>query len=147
MRDRFGRMAYFIAALKAIPESQALRFKLTLDGEEVECEGFTCIVENAGSMGVKGLSLAPNVSISDGLLDVIVMHGFDPKSLASAVASIADKPLDPDSFHHWQAKEITIATDPPQAVIGDGEAWGETPVAMKVLPGAVRVIAPGEAPG
>jgi small-conductance mechanosensitive channel len=36
--------------------------------------------------------------------------------------------LDPDKFHHWQAKKITIATDPPQAVIGAGEAWGETQV-------------------
>jgi diacylglycerol kinase family enzyme len=64
-------------------------------------------------------------------------------SLASALGSIADKPLDPDKFHHWQAREITIATDPPQAVIGDGEAWGDTPITMKVLPSAMRVVAPG----
>jgi YegS/Rv2252/BmrU family lipid kinase len=143
MRDRFGKAAYFIAALKAMPESEAVRYFLTLDGEEAECEGITCIVENAGSMGVRGLSLAPDISISDGLLDVIVIHGLDPLSLASALGSIADKPLDPDSFHHWQAREITIATDPPQAVIGDGESWGETPITMKVLPSAVPVIAPG----
>ncbi|MFC2037121.1 diacylglycerol/lipid kinase family protein [Chloroflexota bacterium] len=144
MRDRFGKAAYLISGLKAMPESKSVRYTLTLDGEEVTCEGFTCIVENAGSMGVRGLSLAPNISVSDGLLDVIVMHGFDPKSLASALGSIADKPLNPDKFHHWQAREITIATDPVQEVIGDGESWGETPITMKVLPGAVRVIAPGE---
>ena len=46
-----------------------------------------------------------------------------------------------------QAREITIATDPPQAVIGDGEAWGETPISLKVLPGAVPVIAPPEVQG
>jgi diacylglycerol kinase (ATP) len=143
MRDRYGRMAYLIAALKAIPESEAIRFSLTLDDEDVECEGFTCIVQNAGNMGVRGLNLVPGVSISDGLLDVVVIHGLDPLSLASALGSIMDTPLDPDRFHHWQAKEITIATDAPQAVIGDGEAWGETPVTMKVLPGAVRVIGPG----
>ena len=143
MRDRYGRMAYLIAALKAIPESEAIRFSLTLDDEDVECEGFTCIVQNAGNMGVRGLNLVPGVSISDGLLDVVVIHGLDPLSLASALGSIMDTPLGPDRFHHWQAKEITIATDAPQAVIGDGEAWGETPVTMKVLPGAVRVIGPG----
>jgi diacylglycerol kinase family enzyme len=95
-------------------------------------------------MGVRGLSLSPDISVSDGLLDLFVMRGLDPKSLASAVASIADSPLDPDSFRHWQAKEITIATDPPRAVIGDGESWGETPVSIKVLPGAVQVITPPE---
>jgi YegS/Rv2252/BmrU family lipid kinase len=144
MRDRYGKLAYLIAALKAIPESKAIRFSLTLDDEEVEVEGFTCIVQNAGNMGVRGLSLVPSVSISDGLLDVIVIHGFDPLSLASALGSIAETPLDPDRFHHWQAREITIATDSPQAVIGDGEAWGETPITMKVLPGAVHVIGPSK---
>ena len=144
MRDRYGKLAYLIAALKAIPESKSIRYSLTLDDEEVECEGFTCIVQNAGNMGVRGLSLVPDVSISDGLLDVIVIHGLDPLSLASALGSIADTPLDPERFHHWQAREITIATDSPQAVIGDGEAWGETPITMKVLPGAVHVIGPSE---
>jgi diacylglycerol kinase family enzyme len=113
MRDRYGKMAYLIAALKAIPESKAIRYHLTLDDEVAECEGFTCIVQNAGNMGVRGLSLVPGGSISDGLLDVIVIQGLDPLSLASALGSIADTPLDPDRFHHWQAREITIATDPP----------------------------------
>lgn len=145
MRDRYGKLAYLIAALKALPESKAIRFSLTLDDEDVECEGFTCIVQNAGNMGVRGLSLVPSVSISDGLLDVVVIHGLDPLSLASALGSIADTPLASDRFHHWQAREVTIATDSPQAVIGDGEAWGETPITMKVLPGAVHVIAAGRA--
>ena len=144
MRDRYGKLAYLIAAMKAIPDSKAMRYRLTLDDEDVECEGFTCIVQNAGNMGVRGLSLVPGVSISDGLLDVIVIHGLDPLSLASALGSIAETPLDPDRFHHWQARNITIATDSPQAVIGDGEAWGETPITLKVLPGAVHTIGPSE---
>jgi YegS/Rv2252/BmrU family lipid kinase len=142
MRDRYGKVAYLIAALKAIPESTAMCYRLTLDGEDVDCQSITCIVGNAGNMGMRGLSLVPDVSISDGLLDVIVIHGLDPLSLASALASMADTPLDPDRLHHWQAREITIATDPPQAVIGDEESWGETPITMKVLPGAVRVVSP-----
>jgi diacylglycerol kinase (ATP) len=143
MRDRFGKIAYLIAALRAIPESKAIRYRVTLDDEEVECEGFTCIVGNAGNMGVRGLSLVPDISISDGLLDVVVIRGLDPLSLASALSSILDTPLDPDGFHHWQAKEIAIATDQPQTVIGDGELWGETPITIRVLPGAVRVIGAG----
>jgi diacylglycerol kinase family enzyme len=119
-----------------------MRYSLTLDDKDVECEGFTCIVQNAANMGVPGLSLVPEGSVSDGLLDVIVIYGLDPLSVASALSSMVDTPLDPDRFHHWQAKEITIATDSPQAVIGDGEAWGKTPITIKVLPGAVRAICP-----
>jgi YegS/Rv2252/BmrU family lipid kinase len=143
LRDRFGRFAYFVAGLQAIPESRAVRYLVTLDGEQLEVEGFTCLVENAGNMGIKGMSLSSEVSISDGLLDVFVVRDFDFKSLTSAAASIIDSPLDPESFRHWQAREITVATDPPQAVVGDGESWGETPIEVKILPSVVRVIAPG----
>jgi YegS/Rv2252/BmrU family lipid kinase len=142
MRDRYGKLAYLIAALKAIPESKAMCYHLTIDGRNIECEGITCIAQNAGNMGVRGLSLVPGTSISDGLLDVIVIHGLDPLSLASALGSIADTPLEPGWFHHWQGSEITIDTDTPQAVIGDGEAWGETPITVNVRPGAVRAICP-----
>jgi diacylglycerol kinase family enzyme len=44
MRDRYGKLAYLIAALKAIPESTSIRYRLTLDDKDVECEGFTCEV-------------------------------------------------------------------------------------------------------
>jgi YegS/Rv2252/BmrU family lipid kinase len=145
LRDKYGRMAYFIGALQAVPESKSVRYTFTLDGERKEVEGFTCLVENAGNMGISGVSLASDVSISDGLLDVFCVYNLDFASLSSAAKSITNKPLDPESFRHWQAREVTIASDPPQPVVGDGEKWGETPVTIKVLPGAIGVIAPADA--
>jgi YegS/Rv2252/BmrU family lipid kinase len=140
LRDKYGRMAYFIGALQAVPESKAVRYTFTLDGEDMEVEGFTCLVENAGNMGIPGVSLASDVSISDGLLDVFCVYNLDFNSLTSAIKSITNQPLDPESFQHWQGREVTIASDPPQPVVGDGEKWGETPVTVKVLPGAIGVI-------
>lgn len=144
LRDKYGRMAYFIGALQAIPESTAVHYTFTLDGEEVTVEGFTCLVENAGNIGIPGVSLSPDISISDGLLDVFCVSNLDFNLLTSAVMSIADKPLDPESFQYWQAGEVTIASDPTQPVVGDGEKWGETPVTIKVLPGAIGVITPAD---
>lgn len=43
---------------------------------------------------------------------------------------------------HWQAREITVSTDPVQTLIGDGEVWGETPFTATVLPAALRVVVP-----
>jgi len=145
LRDKYGRMAYFIGALQAVPESKAVRYTFTLDGMQTEVEGFTCLVENAGNMGIPGVSLASDVSISDGLLDVFCVYNLDFNSLTSAVKSITNQPLDPESFQHWRASEITIDSEPPQPIVGDGEKWGETPVTVKVLPGAIGVIAPAVA--
>ncbi|MFC2055457.1 diacylglycerol/lipid kinase family protein [Chloroflexota bacterium] len=142
MRDRFGKAAYAITVLKALPQSETVRYFLTLDGIQVEVEAFTCMLENAGSLGMGEFSLAPDVSIQDGLLDIFCMHSFDFGSMKSAASSIAGKRYDSDQFHHWRAKEITIDCDPPQPVIGDGEDWGQTPITVKVLPGAIDIITP-----
>ena len=142
MRDRYGKAAYAIAALKAIPQSKAVHYRFTVDGEQVESEGFTVMVENAGSLGAGDLSLAPDVSISDGLLDLFCLYNFDFKGLKAATASIIGKPYDPGQFHHWRAKDITIESDPPQPIIGDGENWGKTPITIRALPGAVHIITP-----
>jgi diacylglycerol kinase (ATP) len=144
LRDKYGRLAYFVGALQAIPESTAVQYTFTLDGEQVEVTGFTCLVENAGNMGVEELSLAPGVSISDGLLDVISINDLDFASLSATVKSITASEPDPEHFRHWQAREITIVSDPPQPIVGDGEHWGETPVTIKVLPDAISVIGPGQ---
>ncbi|MBE9474629.1 MAG: lipid kinase, partial [Chloroflexi bacterium] len=44
----------------------------------------------------------------------------------------------------WQAKEINIETDPPQKIQVDGEIGWQTPVAIKVIPAAVRILTGGE---
>jgi diacylglycerol kinase family enzyme len=142
MRDRYGKAAYAITVLKALPKSNIVRYYLTLDGKQVEVEAFTCMLENAGSLGMGEFSLSPDVSIHDGLLDIFCMHSFDFGSVKSAASSITGKRYDSGQFHHWRAKEITIDCDPPQPVIGDGEDWGQTPITVKVLPGAIGIITP-----
>ena len=44
------------------------------------------------------------------------------------------------SIIYW--REISIHTDPPTVVQGDGETWGETPVTAKVLPGLLPILTP-----
>lgn len=143
LRDRFGRMAYFVGALQAIPQSTAVQYTFTLDGEQVQVEGITCLVANAGSMGIAGLSLAPDIDISDGLLDIISVNDLNFASLSAAIKSITNQQPEPEHFRHWRAQEVTIVSDPVQPVIGDGEKWGETPVTIKVLPETIGVITPG----
>ena len=95
-------------------------------------------------MGIPGVSLASDISISDGLLDEICVYNLHFASLSSAAKSITNQPLDPESFRHWQAREVTIASDPPQPIVGDGEKWGDTPATVTVLPGAISIIAPAD---
>lgn len=143
LKDRFGIMAYTIAALKAMKNTQIADYQITIDGENHEVQGLTCLVDNAGNLGITGLSAAKNISVSDGLLDVILVRDAGFSSVLSAAHGITDKGPDPGSYYHWQGREISIHTDPPTVVQGDGEMWGETPVTAKILPGVLPILTPG----
>ena len=142
LKDKYGLAAYTIAAFKATDTSQVVHYRLTLDGEEVEADGFACRVDNSSNIGVPNVSLWPGSDVSDGYLDVLVWRDIDLNTFFSALASLADPEAVRDAFKHWRAKEITIATDQPQAIQGDGEIWDPTPITIRVLPGAMRVLVP-----
>lgn len=142
LKDRLGYLAYGLSALQALREPTVARYQLTLDGSQVESEGITCIITNAGSLGQPGLSLSPKIDISDGVLDVLVLRQADLSSLLSVAASVLDGSGESDSLQHWQARELTVETDPAQSVQGDGEPWGHTPISVTVIPEAVRIVAP-----
>ena len=142
LKDKFGIMAYSIGALKAIKEASAARYRLTLDGESFEAEGLNCLVDNAGNSGVSGFEIIPGIDVRDGLLDVILIEKPSFSNLVGASARAARESTSMKSYRHWQAREIEIETDPPQLVQVDGEIAGETPLSIKVVPGAIEILTP-----
>ncbi len=144
LKDKYGKMAYTIGALKAMKQAKTAYYKLNLDGSEIEAEGVTCLVDNAGNLGTAGISAARTINVSDGLLDVILVRNAGFSSMFSMGASlVASSPVDRDSFHHWQARNITILANPAQPVQVDGEMAGESPVTISVVPQVIRVLVPG----
>lgn len=142
MKDRMGPLAYALSALQALREPKIARYQLTLDGKEIESQGMTCIIANAGSLGRANLSLAPTIDPSDGLLDVIVVRKADLPSLLSVAASVVAGNENAEPLQHWQAREIEVVAQPGQDAQADGEMLGQTPVHARVIPGAVKVIIP-----
>ena len=140
MKDKYGLMAYSIAAIKAMKDATPVKYNLVLDGEEIEVEGVTCLVDNAGNFGVAGFKASKEISVSDGLLDVIVVRDKSFQSFVGVGKSVATSTPNQDTVYHWQAKEINISTDPPQSIQVDGEVGWQTPVSISVVPQAVLVL-------
>jgi YegS/Rv2252/BmrU family lipid kinase len=145
MKDRLGFLAYPVAALQALREPPVSHYTLTLDGQTVEIDGLNCMVTNLGSIGVLGATLSNDISVTDGLLDVIVIRNADVSSLAALAAKVTGIAKPDEQLPHWQVREATIVADPPQGITADGEVLGQTPIDVKVLPRAVRVIIPASA--
>lgn len=71
-KKSMGQAAYFIAAL-ANPRPEVKRYRITIDGETYERVGISCIVANNAT--IQGdISLAPQCSMTDGMLDVIMIE-------------------------------------------------------------------------
>jgi diacylglycerol kinase family enzyme len=139
MKDRYGIMAYSIAAVKAMKDAKQVKYKIILDGEEIEVEGVTCLVDNAGNFGVSGFKAHKDISVFDGLLDVILVRERSFQSFVAVGKGALESTPSSDSYFHWQAKEIYIETDPPQSIQVDGEVGWQTPASIKIVPQAVRV--------
>jgi diacylglycerol kinase family enzyme len=92
-------------------------------------------------MGVAGTSPVPGISIEDGLLDLVVLREKVSRTLLTHDIEHSIRPGD-DLFDHWQARQISIESDPLQPVHIDGEMVGTTPVKIDILPRAIRVLAP-----
>jgi diacylglycerol kinase (ATP) len=146
LKNRLGTLAYALSALQAIQNPTVSQYQLTIDGQQIEAEGISCLICNSGNLGSAGLALSSATSIRDGLLDVFVLQQANLPSLLSLTRDVLTQ-TEPTTaaLQHWQGREITLVAEPNQALQADGEVLGETPLSAKVLPGVVRVIVPGDA--
>jgi YegS/Rv2252/BmrU family lipid kinase len=140
LKNRWGILAYSIAGLKALTTSTMAQYHITVDGEEYEVDGTTCIIDNSANLGMPGVSASPLTSISDGLLDVTVIRDSSLSALIAQGEQMRGGDPNPESLRHWQGKEIHIDSDPPQTIQADGELWGNTPITVEVLPGVLPIL-------
>ena len=142
LKNRFGVLAYSVAAIKSIKDTKSAHYRITLDGQQVEADGITCLIDNAGNMGIQGFQPAKDIRVDDGLLDVLLLGPKGLVNLTSSGSSLLDTDKEKPPIEHWQARQIAIEVDPPQPVQVDGEMVGDTPISAEVLPGALKVIVP-----
>lgn len=142
LKDRFGVMAYVIGMVGALGNSTISKYHLTLDGQVVETDGLACMIANAGTIGVPGITLNPKTCINDGLLDVFIIRKNDLSAVFSVAVSLAGAPPPTADVLHYQCQKLTLTADPPQGVEADGDFISNTPVEASIQPLALKVIVP-----
>ncbi|MFB4295824.1 diacylglycerol/lipid kinase family protein [Actinomadura sp. NTSP31] len=141
-----GSAAYYVGALRAIASWRAADYRVTVDGEEHRREGYTVVAANSGYYGF-GKHIAPDARVDDGLLDVVLIR-HAPRTLFFAVMrELADGThVRRPQVEVLRGREVRIElAGPPGRTLpygADGELPGVLPVTAKVMPGALRVLAP-----
>ena len=144
LKDRLGKLAYPAVALHQIETLTPTRYRLTVDGRAIEAEGVQCTVANSLQMGLGRLALAQGADVSDGRLDVLVLRKMDLAALAAiALSNVVGEDVS-EEVQHWQAREVTVAAEPPQELAFGGTVVARTPVTIRVVAGALQVVVPDE---
>jgi len=138
-----GRGAYAVTAARLLPRHEAFRATITIDGETHEMATHQLNVANGAHHS--GQRIARDASPDDRLLAVYRLGDEHRLRLASATARHVLtgqwRSLNEDAF--LTTDHVHIATDPPLNVDVDGEVKGRTPVSVRLLGNALRVIVPG----
>ena len=141
MKDVYGWLAYAFGGLQALSAAPTATYSIAVDGVTAECEGLAAMVANSASTGVPGVRIADNVSVSDGLLDLVIVQKTNlPGLLGIATAAAQEEPS--SLLNRWRGKEIRVEAKPVQVILADGEEAGSTPVSVTIVPAAVGVLVP-----
>jgi YegS/Rv2252/BmrU family lipid kinase len=155
LKDRLGTLAYALSALKAISAPELLRFEFEIDGQSLIEEGIACVIANSANLGRAGWQLAPDVTVSDGMLDVFVLNNATLPTVMSLISGIFGQETkvveaeevgaqssQPRTLRHWRAKQVVVRSTPVSSVQCDGEMIGDTPKCVSILPAALQVVVP-----
>ena len=104
------------------------------------------LVANCGEVIPPWVRLRAGIRPDDGFLDVVVMRA---NSFGESVRAVWDLLRDAPTTDgqetyvgYARGREIRLETDPVQPVQLDGEAGGETPFTVAVVPGAIKIMMP-----
>lgn len=149
VKDRLGPAAYALATLGTLAKYQSTAITLALDGETVRSDAFLVVVANAASYASRRVKLAPFAAPDDGWLDVCVFErpktgrDLDRVGFASQMVSVlARRHSHGSGVRYYRAKNILLSSVPPIGGQIDGEAFGETPVKITIVPQALTVFVP-----
>lgn len=153
-----GLNTYIRHAIKQFASAPSYRFIVRLFGQALSLDAYMITVANANQFGNK-VTIAPYASLSDGLLDVVIVkkqHKLpllwrayrqlsgqnQPLRGEDIITSLSDKRNQQD-IHYWQVSAIEIENLDGAMIHVDGEATPRASrVTIKMIAKSFRLITP-----
>ncbi len=146
-----SRLQYPVAAVRALASYRPIALTLEVDGVRSEHRAANVVIANSRYYG-KGMAIAPDASIDDGELDVIVIEATGRLDLIRALPKVYDGVhVELDEVKVLRGSRVTVSgrydgTGAPVPTGADGEGLGElpaagaTPLTVEIRPGAVKIL-------
>lgn len=139
---RLGQLVYVYGALRALAGWRHARFRVAIDSETIEFTGWSVAAANSKAYG-GGMLLAPDASLTDGALDVVMISRTSRRFYARTLPKVFDgSHVDVSVVKVMRGREVRVEADRPFVVYADGDPIGELPITLRALPGALKVLLP-----
>jgi len=146
-KDRLGKLAYFLSALKNLPRRRAYVDIILDDRPPLRRRVKSVLLANMGKI-TGGLEAMPTASPRDGLLDVgILKTATLGQGLRLLGYALLGRTQDDPDMEVYQAKKVTLQARFPEPVQFDGEDGGRIQkLTAEIVPNAVRIYLPENSP-
>lgn len=148
MRSLPTVLQYPAAALRALATYRPVEVEVVVDGVAQVFTAATIVVANSAYYGA-GMKIAPDASVTDGQLDVVVVSASSRRALITAMPTIY-------SGRHVQRADVTVLRGkvvelrgtPAVPMGADGEPLGvlpgreAAPARIEAMPAVLRVLTP-----
>ncbi|MCR4339029.1 MAG: diacylglycerol kinase family lipid kinase [Gemmatimonadaceae bacterium] len=143
LKRRLGVLSYVIVGLRSLLRFDAFQVSGTVDGVPFQRRASAILVANFGTMFRHLLTLGDGILHDDGVLNVCIFSPTTNADAARITWKMMRRDFSPDPcMSYLSGREIEITTVPPRTVQADGELAGSTPLSVRVLAGAGRLLLP-----
>jgi YegS/Rv2252/BmrU family lipid kinase len=137
-----GTQVYAYGALRALWAWRPADWEVTVDGTPRAFTGYAVAVANSGVFG-GGMWLVPDASLEDGMLDVALTADRPKRDYLRGLNKVfKGTHVNDPGFTIVRGREVTFSANRPFTAYADGDPIANLPTTVRVLAGALRVIAP-----
>jgi diacylglycerol kinase (ATP) len=146
-RNLSGRLRYLLSAARAYLGYRAIQIRIKMQSSDGTTQALSAKVLLLGVLNTPsygaGLRFAPQAKIDDGVLDMVLVQDLPLHEILWALPRLIFRgEIRSRRVQRFDVQRVTIETDTPCRVHGDGEILGYTPVEIEIMPQAIRVLRP-----
>ncbi len=135
-----GPSRYTLAMLYELVTFNSLKYRAKIDGKSRDLDGMLCAVANGPSYG-GGMLVAPQATVTDGLLDLFIVHKISKLELIKVFPKVfTGQHVSHPAVEIIRCEEVTLLSEG-VPVYADGEPVGVLPMTVSVAPKSLKVLA------
>jgi diacylglycerol kinase (ATP) len=143
-----GTLSFLLGTLQAVIRYRNIEASIYVDGRLLYSGRMVLAAAANGRYFGGGMQIAPEASIDDGALDLVVVKDLSRRELFRQLPTIySGRHLSHPEVLFARGARIDVEATPGSARLDvDGEALGSAPASFEILPGAIRMFGAGPQP-